>query len=181
MHNLENAFFLHENITIPRPKEVWPPRWSESGWNCSDSNNHTLDAISRQLICKLRMSHAGQAILTLDCYKKYMKPQASQKYKELPSFFVKTLDRDSEAPWQFCCKQQILQYRNAAQRKDFCRGLPAMPEQCVLNFRGFFKTGWEAALMHLECTDSSVSLGNCKSIYEQHKFLLRRELEESAL
>lgn len=56
-----------------------------------------------------------------------------------------------------------------------------MPEQCVLNFRGFFKRGWEAALMHLECTDSSVSLGNCKSIYEQHKFLLRRELEESAL
>lgn len=49
-----------------------------------------------------------------------------------------------------------------------------MPKQCVLNFRGFFKTGWEAALMHLDCTDSSVSLGNCKSIYEQHKFLLRR-------
>lgn len=70
-----------------------------------------------------------------------MKLQASQKYKEPLSFFVKTLDRDSEVPREFCCKQQILQYRNVAQMKDFCRGLPAMPEQCVLNFRGFFKTG----------------------------------------
>lgn len=63
---------------------------------------------------------------------------------------------------------------NAAQTRDFWRGLPAMPEQCVLNFRGFFKTGWEATLMHLDCADSSVSLGNCNSIYEQHKFLLHR-------
>lgn len=33
------------------------------------------------------------------------------------------------------------------------------------------------ALMQLGCTDSSVSLGNCKSIYEQHKFLLGRRTE----
>lgn len=31
--------------------------------------------------------------------------------------------------------------------------------------------------MQLGCTDSSVSLGNCKSIYEQHKFLLGRRTE----
>lgn len=31
--------------------------------------------------------------------------------------------------------------------------------------------------MQLGYTDSSVSFGNCKSIYEQHKFLLRRRTE----
>lgn len=32
--------------------------------------------------------------------------------------------------------------------------------------------------MQLGSTDSSVSLGNCKSIYEQHKFLLRKRTEK---